>query len=803
MQRPVYYSFSSISDDYLENEKIQHVIGQLKKASCELGLEMAGMTDLYTLDYDKLKTRLLVSKLADKNTIQEYTHYKEIFADFCDKSPHVVMRLQFQGRKILVKGSNGMGKSLLAKNMVLDWAKGQFSTFQVVFFVDLTLVKPGETIDHIIDEQSGLLREDVDKLKKLKSQSLVVIDGLEDRGMLDDVLKYVRPYGRNVLVTTSDYHLANSIEIYFDTVGTLQGLSEEDIISSMSTELNAKSVRDIEVSFPSVFMSSLENNPMLTTFKVILVKHNKLEPRTKQISLCQVYFQLMRLLHGSSDDEGFVDFAKEMGILALDSLQFRKFSVKESSVPNWLITKSSNRIMSFANRSLETFLAALYFVGSIEDNEIHRVLNAASQDDVSKPILMVNSLFLYVCLALLQEKSLVSDSVASYDKMKEYVRQKIDLVQLDLLDISVTYPALNVSVPEDDPGSQFLFDVLKDCGRTQDLILVPGLPIKMILNAVASANLKMIQLGEETNILVDGALHQMSTDDLCVRVQGQAGEPLRQLFGFLDTVERPFALYFVATKNSAPMIDFNLFAKPNLKDLCINSSADNFQCDLITRCEIAVFPSLRSLQVVSEKIKLRGNIIDAFAKALGEGRFPVLSLCNINGANPSQLFQCPWPALNRLGLPDTGLHNNTANSICTEILPSLVWFEVDQNDSSVEDPDNISSKLSGMRLLSGQIDFQGIVKHFEAGNFKNLTKLELVQFSNFPKSFLDGLTAKTVHQLHELLLEGSSHSNLPETFSQNEVVTKLVCLSLKKFTFPEGLSSLFHENNGLSRMERL
>ena len=264
----------------------------------------------------------------------------------------------------------------------------------------------------------------------------------------------------------------------------------------------------------------------------------------------------------------------------------------------------------------------------------------------------------------------------------------------------------------------------------------------------------------------------------------------------------PPCMYFVATNNSAPMTDFTMFAKANLKDLCIDSSADNLEYDLIARREIPVFPSLQSLQVVSQKIKLRGRIIDALAKALGEGHFPVLSLCNINGAAPGQLFQCPWPALKRVGLPDTGLNKNAMDSTHTQILSNLVGFECDQNDSSVEEPDNISTKLSGMRL-SGQIDFEGFVKHFEGGDFQNLMKLELAQFSNFPKSFLDSLTAKTVPQLQELLLHGTSHSKLPNTFSQNEVVTKLICLCLKKFIFTEGLSSLFRENNGLPHLERL
>ena len=287
----------------------------------------------------------------------------------------------------------------------------------------------------------------------------------------------------------------------FDTVGTLQGLSEQDIISSMNADLDVQSVTDIEVSLPSAFLSSKGKNPMITTFKGILVKGKELKLETKNISLCQVYFQLVRLLHGSSDDNTFQVFAKEMGKLALESLQFGTFSPQESDVPDWLITKSTNGIMSFVNRSIETFLAALYFVFAIEETEIQSVLNAASQDQVSGPIFMMNPLFLHFCLALLGEESMlgVSNSVKSYDKMKECVREKIDLAQFDLQDISVSYPALITSASEDDLGSRFLLDVLKICDGTQDFILVPTLPVGMLLNSVnvTSPQLKLILLGEE------------------------------------------------------------------------------------------------------------------------------------------------------------------------------------------------------------------------------------------------------------------------------------------------------------------
>ena len=800
MKKLVTCYFLSFSDKYLKTEEVKERVEQLRKISSKLQLEMAGMTNYYTLDQDKLKIRLLVTKQVGRQTLLELPDYKELFGDFFDQSLHTKMRLQFYGRKIILKGENGMGKSLLAKKIVLDWAKGKFCVFPVVVFIDLTLAKAGDTIESIIAKQSGL-----SNVELLISRCLVVIDGLEDSSKLDNVLKFVKPHNRNVLVTTSDCHLADSIEMEFDTVGTLQGLSEQDIISSMNADLDVQSVTDIEVSLPSAFLSSKGKNPMITTFKGILVsKELKLE--TKNISLCQVYFQLVRLLHGSSDDNTFQVFAKEMGKLALESLQFGTFSPQESDVPDWLITKSTNGIMSFVNRSIETFLAALYFVFAIEETEIQSVLNAASQDQVSGPIFMMHPLFLHFCLALLGEESIlgVSNSVKSYDTMKECVREKIDLAQFDLQDISVSYPALITSASEDDLGLRFLLDVLKICDGTQDFILVPTLPIGMILNSVnvTSPQLKLILLGEEHKILQRDVLDNISTEYLNIIVDNQASEPLDQLLNWLAMVDRPFAMFFVAGNQSAPMVDFTLFANPNLKGLYMNSRG-NFECDLVARREIPTFPSLQSMEVVSEKIKLRGKIVDTLVNALDQGCFPKLSRCNIIGNNRAKLSQWPWPSLNKLSLQDTHLDKDSKEHLRTKILPNIIWFEVDQNLSSVEDLDNKLTKLSGLRLFSANIDFVGFAGNFKEDKFQNLRELELVQLSDVPKDFLDVLTAKTVPQLHKLVLQGTSGLNLPENFTQNEVVTRLTWLSLKKFAFFEGLSSLFRENDRVPYLERL
>ena len=50
-----------------------------------------------------------------------------------------------------------MGKTTVSKKAAYDWAMGIFKTFTIVFFVFLKLVKPGDSIESIIIEQTPAL----------------------------------------------------------------------------------------------------------------------------------------------------------------------------------------------------------------------------------------------------------------------------------------------------------------------------------------------------------------------------------------------------------------------------------------------------------------------------------------------------------------------------------------------------------------------------------------------------------------------------------------------------------------------
>ena len=795
-------------------------IEQVKKTAKEINLEMAGMSNLYTLNQDKVKIRLQITKHIETKTLHECTDYKELFVDTLDQSPRKRMRLQYHGRKILVKGRIGMGKSVLAKKIVLDWSKGAFAAFPLVFRVDLNLAQPDDTIESIIQRLSnGVVLE----LEKLKSNILVIIDGFDGRKLPENVLRFVEDRGRNILVTTSDYHLAELIEGHFDTVATLQGFSKEDaqeFLASLDAGPNVQTVLSVKVSLPSVLESSDGINPMVTTLLAVLVKYNKLEPETKTISFCEVCYTLLQLLYSSSpaaahnDDDGnkakeeeslddankakeeesLMSFAKKMGKLALDSFQLGKLPNESNSVYDWLMRKGTNGFMSFTNRWAEVFLAALYFV---------------FEGDASGVIF--DPLFMNFCLTLLSEQKFISvpQKETTRDKMKQYVKEEIDLVQLDLHDVVSKYPACDISHLKDELVLQFLLDVVKSCEQTQDLILVPGLPVGKILNAVniTSPTFKAILLVEKDHIVLDKVMKNIEPEILSIVIDNQVGKPLDELFHFLDTVERDFSIHYIGGDKSTPMIDFALFAKSKLNHLCIYKK-DRQPCHLVARQALPEFPSLQSLEVASHEVNLGCRMIQALVNALGQNHFPKLNFCSLNrgfSTELSPLFQADWTSLKRLRLREGSLNKDALENVCSKILPNLVWLEIGQtlhmDQSPVEDTERKATEtnLRHLRILRECAHVGEYFSQCKEKQFQKLRALEL-ECSGISQEFLDILT-KEIPELSELVFQGLSSGGLPKEFARNEVVTKLTRLELIKCCLSN--VSIFSENHGFTNLEKL
>ena len=88
------------------------------------------------------------------------------------------------GQRILVEGDIATGKTVMSKKIAWDWAKGDFSRFDIVFYISLKLVRPGDTLEQVIIDQYQLVGVTVSKLTrildKIGDKCLFILDGLDE-----------------------------------------------------------------------------------------------------------------------------------------------------------------------------------------------------------------------------------------------------------------------------------------------------------------------------------------------------------------------------------------------------------------------------------------------------------------------------------------------------------------------------------------------------------------------------------------------------------------------------------------------
>ena len=173
--------------------KVKLLAEKLKSSTADrMKIEVAPWIKDYVTEMDDLYTNLTLEKV-DHKLISEghskLSDYKEVFPEPKERLQNIFpcLRSDTDGERILFKGDPGMGKTTVSKKAAYDWAMGIFKTFAIVFFVFLKLVKPGDSIESIIIEQTPVLEGLGLKETQLKhiletfgNNCLLILDGLDE-----------------------------------------------------------------------------------------------------------------------------------------------------------------------------------------------------------------------------------------------------------------------------------------------------------------------------------------------------------------------------------------------------------------------------------------------------------------------------------------------------------------------------------------------------------------------------------------------------------------------------------------------
>ena len=144
-------------------------------------LEMAPWVRAYTVDMEKLHTDSVLDRIENTPTGEEFkpiSNYRELFL----LDPTDIM-----GRKVLVTGDPGKGKSTFVKKIAWDWSRGVFVDITLVLVVQLKLVESEDSIESIIIRQCPPLEGLKISEKKLRhildtfgKRCLLILDGLDE-----------------------------------------------------------------------------------------------------------------------------------------------------------------------------------------------------------------------------------------------------------------------------------------------------------------------------------------------------------------------------------------------------------------------------------------------------------------------------------------------------------------------------------------------------------------------------------------------------------------------------------------------
>ena len=374
----------------------------------------------------------------------------------------------------------------------------------VVFFVSMKLIRPGQSIENIIIEQTPILEALEMGERKLKNildsfghKCLIILDGLDehDLGTNDDVKKVIE--GRKLLrcniFLTSRPHSTEEIEKHFSTHITVTGFSGIRAKEFLSHCLHNSGKVQMALSF------TVRN--FLSQSSSILVNTNDLGLVRDYVCLSEMYFRLVRCVYTKYcerikvefQESKFVDVLKRMGKVAWKMWRSGKGWAKKSEILKEagedafeigpLIShrdfrlsrdKTADILITFPHQTILEFLGSYGFLHMLNEGDS---IESLFDNDQERYKVMEYPSFLQFCLWFLEgsckgEKLKFKKSI--YESIVTHCAKQINFEQLDMLDMGKLLPVLKVSFihsEKNEPLLKFLQAILSKCDRTREFYL--------------------------------------------------------------------------------------------------------------------------------------------------------------------------------------------------------------------------------------------------------------------------------------------------------------------------------------------
>ena len=717
-----------------------------------LKIEMAPWASAHSVDMKEAYAELVLEKSENRTRGQTFVgikDYKELFKDSMgppemvskkrqpshipvptQKSPLVTKRKtrapnagvsktktrlkdkKSPGRRILVKGNPGNGKTTLSRKMAWDWAMGLLTKFAIVFLISLKLMRPGEAIENVIIKQTPPLEATGVTAKSLKrflgnfgNSCLLILDGYDEssidrtaeNNMITKIIQMHKLFYCNILLTSRP-HITADLEPNFQVVARLQGFSKSHAQSFACKLLEDKKKRKTALKFASdhfIIDDTAHTCPMILLFTCILIRNDELsDVRGGKISPGEVYFRLMRCIFRKYvvrkgirfNSEQFEEMLRKVGKIALETLLSGNYFYNKSVIEQELgedafeygflsghedyrleSDETADIVVSFHHTTIQEFLGAIGFLQKLNNGEnIENILDIKSQE----PIFMIRPLFLQFCLWLLRSDKLhirfeIMNKI--YESMRMCTLKRIDLLQLDLCMIASWYPALDIALTferNDEFVQNFLAEILSSCKNTKFMRVGMDFPIKWIFNSMKQVlcQVPLIEIGiRENRILVRGMAHpsalvkpldKILLDDSTMHIYSCSQCAVDEILPVVRTTKKRIALYCTVLEHEIDtiLVVSSLVDVDNLFLL-----GKSFRLGrLVSESFTNTCPSLAQIHIQS--IELDRSVVRSLSGAIKSGKLPSLSHLSIRDCGPSltgklpKLFDSPWGELTVLDL---------------------------------------------------------------------------------------------------------------------------------------------------------